>query len=853
MNSSCRCPIRRVAWWFICALGVALAVPAAAQSDGETVTRGFDYPNPSVTTVDDLTAVEVNPAGLGLIQGGEFAYGLGLGMPRDQNSLTTDHTLMGAAGNGSIGAGLALQWLRDDIGGRSIRYHKHSFGIGLSPAPIMSLGTSFHFFGSPESQLLNDLTTWDIGLQFRPTSFLGAGITARRINQPFINSFDSLPLALQPGVALRLFDGRAVLDGAVDWTPRNGDVSIHPRVQFEPVRGLELFARADLPVHDDQPRLDGLGISGGVAINMGYAGIRSSVQSRELDRSMQVTGQSHLIRATSQRESSVIPYGGRWIRVDIDGSLGERSSRPLFGATRRSLLDIHQTFADIESDAEIDGILLDITPNDLGYAQAWELRQSIERLREAGKKVVALLQSPDTTNSYLAAAADRTWLIPSEPYEPAGISTNRSHYASLLRKIGVRAEFIRIGAYKSAPESFVRSESSDKSIEQTNAYLDAIFSSVVQGLSDSLGHSADTIRQMIDAVPVLPDRAVDEGYVDDVVYPDEVRASLEQSFGPISAVDDQHVTASTGSEYWGSPLEVAVIYIDGSIVRGESGTAPLIGQTVSGHKTIRRIVDRLLSAPDVRAAVLRIDSPGGSAVASDLMYRQIRRLATQMPVVASMGDVAASGGYYVAAGADEIYATPNTLTGSIGIFAGKFSISTLAERIGINTRQFQRGETAGKYSPFEPWTEQERDAVTTSMNYLYQLFLEQAARTRPIGPDEIDRVARGRVWAGRAAADRKLVDHVGSLMDAIDRAEQLAGLEPGHARYRSYPTGSSFPDLTGGLLAALTNGHDHRADSRLSRTAGAELLNRLEQAVLLPLLYGQKEPLMLPFRPIRLD
>lgn len=833
----------------------AVSSTAVAQTSDSRITDGFALPDPSVTTVDDLTAATLNPAGLGAVQGGEAAYGLGLLAPPTERQLSTEHSLMAAAGGNGFGAGLALQWLEDEVAGRTIRYHKHSIGLGFDATSMMSIGTALHFFGSPDSRVIDELTTFDLGLQLRPTSFLGVGLLARDVNQPFTSSFETIPLSLRPGLALRFLDGRLVADGEIDWTPRTGRTVVHPRLNVEPVRGLRLFARGGLPVGDQTQGdlTDNWTLSGGVALNLGYAGVRSGVRAEKRPRSAHLTRQSHLIRATTERESSLIPYGGRWIRMPIDSSLGERAERPLFGAERRSLLTVQRTMHAIEDDPEIDGVVLDIQPNDLGFAQTWELRQSILQLRDADKHVVALLQAPDTTNSYLAAAADRTWLLPAEPYEPAGLSTNRLHYAELLENVGIRAEFIRIGDYKSAPETFVRETPSEASLRQTNAYLDRLFESIVEGLSDGLNQSGDAIREMIDSVPHLPHRAADRGFVDDVVYPDELHGKLQNTYGSVASIDDNYVTASTGNERWKRPAEIAVIHIDGSIIRGQSGRAPLIGQTVTGHETIRNIVNELIAAPDVRAAVLRIDSPGGSAVASDLIYRDIRRLASEMPVVASMGDVAASGGYYVAAGADTIFAAPTTLTGSIGIFAGKFSLGSLADRIGINSRQLQRGETAGNLTPFRPWTSDEKKAVITSMNYLYELFLDQAARTRPIDAEKLDELARGRVWIGTDAADNKLVDKLGSLTDALRRAERLAGLDPGQARYHSYPGDQSLPSISSGVTAMLRHLlHDDRSQPSLE-SAGRDLLDQLSDMALLPLLYGQREPVMLPYAPIRVQ
>ncbi len=251
----------------------------------------------------------------------------------------------------------------------------------------------------------------------------------------------------------------------------------------------------------------------------------------------------------------------------------------------------------------------------------------------------------------------------------------------------------------------------------------------------------------------------------------------------------------------------------------------------------------------VRAVVVRIDSPGGSAVGSDLIYREMRRLAEKKPVVASMGNIAASGGYYVAAGADEIFATPNTLTGSIGIFAGKFSVSKLADLIGINSTQIERGDRSGLFNLFHPWTEDEKDAVSRSITYLYSLFIQQVARTRPLSAEEVDAVGRGRIWDGVAAENIKLVDQLGGLMDAIRRAEELAGVMPGEVTYELYPKNLGLFDAgstsVSTKLARSLLGRENKPVEFAGDSVLAAIVRRIGKGVMLPALYEDGEPLML--------
>jgi protease-4 len=366
----------------------------------------------------------------------------------------------------------------------------------------------------------------------------------------------------------------------------------------------------------------------------------------------------------------------------------------------------------------------------------------------------------------------------------------------------------------------------------------------------------EKVDHMVENVPLFPSEAVEEGFADKVVYLDAIQDRLQEKFGGHVYLEGRYPGDTPADMRWGTRPEIAVVVISGMIVRGRSGRTPIINETITGSDTLADIFGRLRHDDGVRAVVVRIDSPGGSAVASDLIFREIRRLAEEKPVVASMGNAAASGGYYAAAGADEIFASPNTLTGSIGIFAGKFSVSRLADLIGINTTRLQRGPHSGAFSLFYPWTATQREGVARSITYLYKLFIQQVARTRPLSPEEVDAVARGHIWDGVSAEERKLVDRIGGLMDAIHRAEELAGVRPEDVDYRLYPQSLGLFDVgAASVRAGLANdllagvfGYESSAAGLSANSALSALIRHIGRGILLPTLYEDAEPLMLlPF------
>jgi len=844
-----------------CFIGCLLLVasPLRAQTS-RVATDGIQLPDRSVTTQSDAASVEVNPAGLGFIESTETRYTLDLDTTAgDGLTARAQHGFFLGTGNDWIGAGVGFQWLdRSVLGSDPQSYQKYSLALALRPGSNLSLGGGLHFYGSSFNRRLNDLSSLDFGAQWRPSKVVGIGLNFRDTNHPFLRVDRALPVRIQPGAALRLVDGRIILDNQLSWAPREDRLTYSPRVDVMPLDGLRLFGRAGLPLTDafatDDERATRF--IGGLEVSLGEVGVASaaSFRSGAGGDGGSYTGQTQSIWLTPQSRPSLLQPSNRWVRVKLDDDIAERATDPPFGSSRRGFLDIMLHTRELADDPSIDGVLFEIDNHTLGYGQTWELRQQIRHLREAGKQTAAYLKDPSFAGVYLASAADKVYLMPAEPYSPEGVRVSLLNYAEALSKIGINAEFLRIGDYKSAPESFVQRQPSEEAIEQTTAFVDEIFGEVVSSIADDRGVSHEEVEEAIDEIPMLPDRAVGREFVDNVFYPDEIRPHLKEQLGAGSVLGTGYDPNPAPVQGWDGGPKVAVLYIDGNIVQGKSSNPPLFGEMLTGSETIIRVLEQLGRDSNVHAIVVRIDSPGGSAVASDLIFRAMRRVAQVKPVVTSMGDVAASGGYYTAAGADTIFATPNTLTGSVGIFSGKFSIGRLADLLGVNHTEIQRGNRAGQFEMFEPWSNDQRRRVSKSIHYLYRLFLEQTAKTRPLSPDEIDEVARGRVWVAEAAKDAKLVDRLGGLVDAIHYAEKQAGLEPGTAEYETYPKPGSFLELspTGvGVLGKIASafGGESGATSKSERVVDgflSQLVDRLQQSVLLPLLYESGEPLMLP-------
>ncbi|CAN0553306.1 unnamed protein product, partial [Laminaria digitata] len=314
--------------------------------------------------------------------------------------------------------------------------------------------------------------------------------------------------------------------------------------------------------------------------------------------------------------------------------------------------------------------------------------------------------------------------------------------------------------------------------EATSAYLDDVYATLIDGISEGRGLEPDTVKSLLDMGTHTASQALQRGLVDHLLYPDEVEVHLQKLYGRRLSFQPAADAVRPVRARWGPHPRVAVLYVDAAITGGDSEDLPFgLGQTV-GARTLILALDALRTDPAVKAVVMRIDSPGGDSLASDLIARAVQRLAKVKPVIASLGDVAASGGYYVAAPARLIYAEPTTLTGSIGVFSMGVSAETLLDRLGVGVDKIKRGQMSGGGSTYTDWSQAERDRMEEIVEHYYQRFLQVVAEGRKMSTEQVHAVAQGRIWSGADAQERGLVDELGGLLPAIHRAKHEAGFEP---------------------------------------------------------------------------
>jgi protease IV len=434
-------------------------------------------------------------------------------------------------------------------------------------------------------------------------------------------------------------------------------------------------------------------------------------------------------------------------------------------------------------DSRIGAVLLDINFPGIGWGRADELRDAIKDFKTSGKPVYAYMQIGMNREYYIASAADKVFLPPSGDLWVIGLAAEAMFYKGSLDKLGIEAEVIQIGPkYKNAPDQYTRKEMGEGQAEVINAVLDEYYGRLVNAIAESRGKSPDDVRAMIDNAPYSAPQAHELGLIDQPLYLEQVHEELKTRLGYKT---DDKLRTIRGGDYREVPADslglnrgerIAVIFASGAINIGRSNDSPFGGQ-LAGSDTVVAAVNDAAADRSIKAIVLRVDSPGGSALASDLMWNAIENAKAKKPVVVSMGDVAASGGYYIACNANKIVAQPATITGSIGVFMGKPIVKGLYDWLGINNQYVMRGKNAGIFRETEKWTPEERAKMEAQTNIIYfDNFLPKVSKGRNMTLEQANSLGQGRVWTGTQAKANGLVDEFGGLEKAIDIAKELADL-----------------------------------------------------------------------------
>lgn len=472
------------------------------------------------------------------------------------------------------------------------------------------------------------------------------------------------------------------------------------------------------------------------------------------------------------------------------------------GASPLSLADLRNTFDRLAADSRAPGVILRLDELNVRWATAQSLRGLIATLRAAGKRVLVHTAADfDPVTYYVATAADEIILAPPATWQVLGLRSESLYLKDALDFWGIQAEVVAVSPYKGAGDSFTRASMSDEQREMLTWLLDGYYQTLLTAIAEGRHLSEDQAKTLIDRAPLTADEAVDAGLVDAALYLDELPARLStpehpQPETPRPADPDHQsdpatllIPAEEGSRALLAPIRrrsghlIALLSVEGTIVPGSSRDipapipVPLLGNQQTGSDTLAHALRQIEDDPHFAALILHVDSPGGSALASDLIWRELERVRRKKPVVVYMGDTAASGGYYVSATADWIVAQPLTVTGSIGVVFMKLLTTGLFSMFSVNRESVQRGAHAGLFSDSLPLDEERRALVEKTVRDTYALFKTRVlAGRKTLTPETLEPVAGGRVWLGQQALTHGLVDELGDLTRAIEKAKTLAHL-----------------------------------------------------------------------------
>jgi protease-4 len=501
------------------------------------------------------------------------------------------------------------------------------------------------------------------------------------------------------------------------------------------------------------------------------------------------------------------------------------------------LTDIINAIEEAKTDDDIEGISILNNQSSIGMAQSKALRDALESFKKSGKFVMAYANSYSQKEYYLNSVANTIYLNPSGDMDFKGLSSEIMFFKDLQEKTGIKMEVIRHGKYKSAVEPFLENKMSDANREQITALLNSVWNSVAFDISKSRNISTEKLNEIANGLLArTPAMAKKQKLVDIIAYEDVYHDAIKKALNVTKDKDYNKVSIleyakkiATTSSISDAKDEIAIIYAQGEIQSGEGDV------NIIGEGAMRRSLQEARKNKNIKAIVLRINSPGGSALTSDLIWREIELTKKVKPIVVSMGNYAASGGYYIACNANTIFAEKNTITGSIGVFGILPNFSQLSTKIGIHTEQVKTHENAARYSPFVPIDQKFKDVTQEGVENVYNTFVTHVAQGRKMTFTQVDAIAQGRVWAGSEAVKNGLVDKIGGLDDAIREAATLSKTK--NYSTKNYPEfEKNFDDLLANLPFAKSK------EAFIKEEIGLENYNIMQQ---IKKMQNQKGMLML--------
>lgn len=752
---------------------------AARAQGANSPTRGVRLLSESVADGWDASVLELNPAGIGFIDGWNFAFYHATFGEKDGEG---DSIFFAARLIGPWTMGFGMQFMRwSQFGGD---YLKFTITNTLNLHRTFAIGFSYNFFLDDRDRDIRKLGSFDVGLIYRPFDWLSLGLAVKDIDTPVfrgkpLNRFYDVAVGLRPGdepryslsLGMRIEENAATVDPYLSF-------------RFEPLHGWVILGQAGLMRRSSR---NNFYASLGMEFNFSLIGAGAGYQF-ERNNGKNTHGFTTYFRISSRSYRSLLRPRQIYPLLRLGGTLTEYNRAGLFATKHPTLFAYVHAINYYRVDKSVKGLVVRLSGGGMGWAQAEEIRNALAAFKKAGKHLIIHIDSTNALGFYVASVADLLTVNPAGGVYLTGLSTTLTFFKGLMSKVGIEAQFVKIGKYKSFPEAFTRRGPTEANKMVRNSLLDGIFQHFLNAVALSRKVTPARVRQALDSGQFLPEELQRMGLIDKVANFDELKSVIKKRWGGSPVLKAGHPSLKPQPTHWSEPNEIAILVVDGSIVEGTSRTIPLIDQRFTGSASFAKLMAKVRSDRRIKAVVVRVDSGGGSALASDIMHREILLTRKVKPVVVSFGNVAASGAYYLAAGANKIFASRTTITGSIGIFAGKFVFSGLFRWLGIDRVSYSRGRYARLFSIDKTFDPGERKLVLQKITHFYQIFLRRVATGRKLTTAAVDKVGRGRVWLGSQAKVHGLFDEYGGLWEALMEARRLAGISKGERiRYRLLP------------------------------------------------------------------
>jgi protease-4 len=717
-------------------------------------------PRESVAAVEGSLATVFNPAALDARREADFTY-----LRTLDGDLAKDDAFFLAL----RGVGVGLEYTGAILGGRPVGYRRATFSGGSHLGGGLYWGTLYSTYAS-RNRDYDDLKRWDVGVLLR-RRWLSVGAVGRDVNRPRFQgerverSFD-FGLAVRPGTD-RLtfaFDLHKSDDESfrAAWRSRRffGSVAV------EPLEGLQLAGNA-------------------------YGGGQFEVRAMVSLRTLRV-GSHHRLEGGEQRDVVGILNLHQGVRHSA-------FSRPRY-VVIAAPDEWEPVYWRVRRDPRAAGVVLKLNGERYSLARWQEWRDQLAELREKGLSTACYIHETGTGGYYLASGAEMIAVDPLGEIGLLGLRSDSLHFRGTLERLAIAAHFERAGQFKSGPETFTHTAPTDPVVENENAVLDDLYDQVVAAIGEGRRMSPEAVRRAVDAGPYFGRETPAAGLADLAATPARTERIWERQHHPVELVAaDEYLDNRPRPTDWGPPqAKLALIRVEGILVDGESVRDPFTGSLLAGAETLGKAIRDAAADPQVKAILLDIESGGGLVSASERLWREVREAGKTKPVVARLGGVAASGAYYVAVAAHRIVAEPMTITGSIGVFSGRFSTEGLLAKGGVSHYPLYRGENADLLSSVAPLSPRHAETLREQVATFYGVFLQRVARGRNMPFERARELAEGRVWTGREAHEKGLVDELGGMREAVMAAKRLARIpEERLLRVEVLPQPSFFERLAG--------------------------------------------------------